>query len=298
MKATHKKPKSHSKKQTIEMKEPKKIPVHFTPPPAGKISHLHLYFDAFRSMDKPFALTLLLDGAYLLAMFGLSLCLLALLKAVFLPLATALQSILGLFSVLGTNGQMSPAVEHVLSQNFSTIKWFYFKVGVILIGGLAIFFGVNSLYKAFIWLHLMKQKMTRTYLKKFVAINMSWQALWLFLAIVVFLGFTVKPAAIALSLELFAYIYFTSFFRAQLTEKHTLKQAYQETFVLGAKKFKHFAIPICMMFITVVFAWMIGVLVISALAPFALLLFGVVFLVLATAWIRLYFTMIHKKVVH
>lgn len=299
-----KKQKKGAKKQSVEIQEPKKVPVQFTPPPAGKISHLHLYIQSFKSMDKSFGMTILLDAAYLLVMFGMFLLFLTILKAVFLPVATALQSILGLFSVIGSSGQINPAVESALSQNFSTIKWFYLKVAVIVLGSIAMFFGMNSLYKAFIWFHLTKQKMQmlnnkslQQYLKKFVAINMTWQLLWLFAAILVFLSFAVKAAAIALTIVLFAYLYFTPFFRAQLTEKHTLKQAYKETFVLGAKKFQHFAIPICVMFITVVFAWMLGVLLMTLLAPAAIVFFAIIFLVLATAWIRLYFRVIHKKVV-
>ncbi|MBI5697255.1 MAG: hypothetical protein HZC29_01875 [Thaumarchaeota archaeon] len=183
---------------------------------SGKISHLHLYIQSFKSMDKPFGMTILLDAAYLLVLFGLFLLFLIVLKAVFLPVATALQSILGLFSVIGSSGQINPAVQTALSQNFSTIKWFYFKAAMIILGSVAVFFGINSLYKPFIWLHLTKQKQTTAYLKKFVAINMTWQLIWLLAAIIIFLGLTVKAATIGLILLLFTYLYLTPFFRAQL----------------------------------------------------------------------------------
>lgn len=286
-------------KQKRERKEEKfiekKVPVAFTPP-VGKISHLHLYYQAFRTIDKQFGMTIILDIAYLLTIFGLLLLFFALLKAVLLPVATALLSILGLFTVIDPTAQMTGAAETTILQNLSAIKWFYVKATALLIATIFTFFGVTSLYKAFIWLHITKQKQTVQYLKKFVGMNMLWQALWLITAIIIFLGFTVKAAALTLTLELFAYMYFTPFFRSQLTEKHSLKQAYKETIVLGAKKFKHFAIPICLMFITVVFAWMLGVMLITIVAPFALLLFAMAFIVLATAWIRFYFYVITKKV--
>ena len=296
MKANHKKQKRGVKKQITQIQEQKKVPVQLTSPASGKISHLHLYVQAFKSMDKQFGMTLLLDAAYLLVIFVFLLALLALLKAIFLPVTTALQSILGLFSVISSSGQMPASVQTVLNQNFSTIKLFYLKVALVLVASITVFFAINSFYKAGIWLHLTKQKQTLAYLKKFVAVNMTWQLLWLVLASLMFLGFTVKIAAIALTVELCAYLYFTPFFRAQLTEKHTLKQTYKETFVVGTKKFRHFAIPICLMFVTVVFSWMLGVLLVTLLAPFAIVLFAIVFLILATAWIRLYFCVIHQKV--
>lgn len=293
-----------AQKEIIQIKEQKKVPVQFALPPPGKISHLHLYFQSFKSMNKAFAMTLLLDAAYLLVMFGMFILFLVLLKVIFLPLATALQSILGLFSVLGSSGEINPAMETVLTQNVSAIKWFYVKIVLVTLFCIGSFFAVNSLYKGFIWFHLFTNKTNekhsnekQPYLKKFIGINFLWQLLWLFFAIIIFFVFTVKAATIALTIELFMYMYFTSFFRAQITEKHTLKQVYKETFVLGVKKFRHFAIPICMMFITVVFAWMLGVFFLTLLAPFTILLFAIILLVLATAWIRLYFSVIHQKVI-
>ncbi len=265
---------------------------------SAKLSHLHLYYEAFK-IDKQFGMTVLLDAAYLFTLFGLFLLFLGILQAVLLPLAAALQYIFGLFmasTAIGANGAMNSAMEISLSKHVSTITWFYAKFALLVIVGIAVFLGINSLYKAFIWLHITKQKHTAQYLKKFVAINMTWQALWLLAAIIIFLGFTVKAAAAGLTILLFAYLYFTAFFRALLQEKHTMKKIYKETFVFGVKKFRHFTVPICMMFITIIFSWMIGVIILTIVAPFALFIFGMAFIILAVSWMRFYFYVVTKKV--
>lgn len=258
-------------------------------------SHLEKYKEAI-NLDRRFWMTVIFDFAYLITIFGIFLALLAALRILFLPLATALQSITGIFFAIGSSTDITPALEMSLEQSFNTILWFYIKSAILLFGTILLFFFLASLFKAYIWMHLKKQKHTLCYLKKFVIVNMLWQLIWLVVATILFFALPANIVAILLMLELLAYMYFTPFFRALLTEKHTIMQIYKETFIIGVRKLPRFIIPISLMLITVVFGMWFLVIIINLIAPSAFLLLGLLFIFIAVSWVRFYFYLITKHV--
>lgn len=259
------------------------------------ISHLHWYKEAVTTLDKGFAMSVIFDFAYLLTVFGLFILLMFILKAILLPVAATLQSMLGILGAMPATGEMALPLQDALTEKADTLLWFYGKLAALIIAGTAIFLGVTSFYKAFIWMHIKNLPLHKKYIFSFVSKNMTWQALWLALAIIIFFALSVNFAAAFLMIELITYLYFTPFFRALLTEKHKMKEVYKETFVLGCKKFRHFIIPIIMMGITLLFSVWLFIILVRLIVPAAMMLIGVVLIFVAVSWSRYYFYIVTKK---
>lgn len=262
-----------------------------------KIAHLQWWLHSFTKIDKAFAMTLIFDAAYLLAMVGLFMLFIAILRTVALPLAVALQSFIGMYlNLSATNGATNPAVTAAMSQSLFLFKSSLIKLGIILIASLAAFFAVTSAYKAMIWMHLKNIKMTITYFKKFLWMNVLWQVLWFFVAMIIFLGFEVRAATIALLLVLTGYMYFTPFFRMLLTEKHRWLELCKETFVVGAKKARHFVVLTGVVPVTVFVCAIMLTIIIDLVAPPALGMAVLLFFLMTLSWVRFYFFVIAKNV--
>ena len=261
------------------------------------ISHLHWYKEAVTTLDKGFAMSVIFDFAYLITLFGLFILLMVILKAILLPVAAALQAMLGILGAMPTTGEIGLPIQEALTEKTDTLLWFYGKLAVLIIAGTAIFFGVTSFYKAFIWMHIKNLPLHKKYIFSFVSKNMTWQALWLALAIIIFFALSVNFAAAFLMIELVAYLYFTPFFRAVLTEKHKMKEIYKETFIVGCKKFRHFIVPIIMMGITLMFSLWLFIILIKLIAPAAIMLLGIVLIFVAVSWSRFYFYVVAKKTI-
>ncbi len=241
-------------------------------------------------------MSVILDFAYFMTIFGLFLLTLFILRTLLLPVTATLQSLLALITTVPATGDMSISVQTALAEQADTILWFYIKLAALLICGTLLFLGVTSLYKAFIWMHLKKLPLTKKYLFAFISKNMTWQGLWLIVALFIFFFFSVNFAAAFLILELFAYLYFTPFFRAVLSEKHTMKESYKETFVLGFKKFRHFIVPMIMIVITFMFGLWLFVILVNLILPAAILIVVFVFVFVAVSWARFYFYTIAQKI--
>ncbi len=260
------------------------------------ISHLHWYKEAVTTWNKGFAMSVIFDFAYLLTVFGLFILMMIILKAILLPVAAALQSILTIFGSIPTTGEMALPVQSALTEKADTLLWFYGKLAALIIAGTAIFLAVTSFYKAFIWMHIKNLPLRNKYIFSFVSKNMTWQALWLALAIIIFFTLSVNFAAAFLMIELVAYLYFTPFFRARVTEKHKMKEIYKETFVLGCKKCRHFIVPIIMMGITLLFSLWLFIILVKLIFPAAMMLSGIVFIFVAVSWSRFYFYIVTQKI--
>lgn len=264
---------------------------------ATALSHFEKYVHAATKWDKGFWMSVIFDYAYLISIYGIFVLFLLLLQATSVPLWTAIISLARILFLIGPAGELSPALEITVDNIFNSLVSSVFLSALLFLGALFVFLAVTSLYKAYIWLHLTKQKHTFAYIRKFVTWNMLWQLLWLAVAVIIFLSFTPTAAAVTLFLELFAYLYYTAFFRALLTEKHTMKQLWKETFVLGSKKLPHFIIPGILMLITIVFSMWIVIILMNLIAPFALSLMGLVLFIFVTfSWVRFYFYLIAKHV--
>ncbi len=262
-----------------------------------KTAHLQWWYHSFSKLDKAFAMTLIFDGAYLLAMAGLFMLFIAILRSFALPLAASLQSFIGVYLNLSvTNGATNPAVTNAMSQSLFLFKSSLFKLGILLIASIAGFFAVTSAYKAMIWMHLKNTKLTIQYFKKFLWMNMLWQFLWFLIAVIVFFGFEVRAAAIALIIVLAGYMYFTPFFRLLLTEKQTWVALFKETFIVGAKKFRHFVVLIGVAPITFFVSAIILTIIINLIAPPTLGVGMLLLLLLTMSWVRFYFYVIAKNV--
>lgn len=260
------------------------------------ISHLRWYKEAITRWDKGFAMSVIFDFAYLITVFGLFILSLFILKAILLPVAGALQAMIGILGTMPATGELGLPVQEALTEKAETILWFYGKLAIFILGGAAVFLGITSIYKAFIWMHLKNLPLRKKYIFSFVCKNMTWQALWLALAIFIFLAFSVKFAAAFLMLELVAYLYFTPFFRAVLTEKHKMKEIYKETFIVGCKKSRHFIVPIIMMGITLMFSLWFFIILLKLIAPAAIMFVGIVTLFVAVSWSRFYFYIVTQKI--
>ncbi len=263
--------------------------------PVLKKTHFDHYIAAVTSFDKPFFMTLIFDYAYCISVFVVLLCLLFGASLIVPPLATSLQSIAGIFSALSPTEEISPAMEIMLGENFKMLQWFYVQAAFIFFGGVFALFAVTATYKAFIWAHLTKQKLTWKYFRQFFVVNILWQALWLLVATLTFLGFTVTAATYLLLVELFFYMYYTPFLRSLFTEKHTIKQIYKETFVHGTKKLPHFVVPVSLMIITVTFVLWIVALLLQFIQPLGIMLLLVVLIFLTMSWTRFYFSIVTKS---
>lgn len=260
-----------------------------------KKTHFDHYLASITSFDKPFFMTVIFDYAYCISVFVVLLCLLLGVSLIVPPLAATLQSLAGIFSALSPTEEISPAMELMLGENFRVLQWFYIQAAFIFFGGVFALFAVTSTYKAFIWAHLTKQKLTWKYFRQFFMVNILWQALWLFLATLTFFGFTVTAATYLLLAELFFYMYFTPFLRALFTEKHTIKQIYKETFVHGTKKLPHFVVPVVLMIITITFVLWIVALLLQFIQLLGVMLLLVVLIFLTMSWVRFYFSIVIKS---
>ncbi|MBI5002295.1 hypothetical protein HZC31_02840 [Candidatus Woesearchaeota archaeon] len=274
------------------MKKQKKEEVKKT-----KTAHLQWWYHSFSKLDKAFAMTLIFDIAYVLAIAGLFMLFIVILRTVALPLAASLQSFLGIYlNLSATNGATNPAVTNAMSQSLFLFKSSLIKLGIVLIASLAAFFAVTSAYKAMIWMHLKNIKLTITYFKKFLWMNMLWQSLWFLVAVIVFLGFEVRAAAISLIIVLAGYMYFTPFFRLLLTEKHTWIALFKETFIVGVKKFRHFVVLIGVAPITVFVCAILIIIIVNLIAPPTLGVAMLALLLITMSWVRFYFFVIAKNV--
>ena len=262
----------------------------------SQISHTELYTQSFR-WNKHFAMAVLLDFGYFITLLLALFCFFFVLQAVLTPAAFAMQSIIGLFSTMPSSGDISSIAEQTLEQNFLTLQWFYIKGLVLALSAVSLFFIITSLYKAGIWLHMSEQKHTGKYLWRFLRASFLWQFVWLIVAGIIFLAFTAEFAAFFLLLELFLYIYFTPFVRMLFTEKHKVLGIYKEAILVGIKKFKHFIIPFALMCITIIFSLWIFLLI-AELIPMLLILIGPLFVFLTITWVRFYFAVVAKKVLH
>ena len=260
------------------------------------ISHLHWYKEAVTTLDKGFAMSVIFDFAYLITVFCLFILFMVILKAILLPVAAALQAMLGILGSMPATGEIGLPVQNALTEKADTLLWFYGKLAALIIAGTAIFLGVTSFYKAFIWMHIKNLPLHNKYIFSFVSKNMTWQALWLALALLIFFALSVNFAAAFLMIELAAYLYFTPFFRAVLTEKHKMKEVYKETFVLGCKKFRHFIVPIIMMAITLLFSLWLFIILVKLIVPAAMMLIGIVLIFVAVSWSRYYFYVVTQKI--
>lgn len=264
---------------------------------AAALSHFEKYIHAATKWDKGFWMSVIFDYAYLITLYGVFTLFLVLLQATSTPLWTAIISLARILFIIGPAGELSHGLETIVDTILNSLVSSVFLLTLLFLGALFVFLAITSLYKAYIWLHLTKQKHTLAYVRKFVIWNILWQLLWLAVAVIIFLGFTPAAAAAALFLELACYLYFTAFFRSLLTEKHTMKQLWKETFVLGSKKFPHFIIPGSLMLITVVFSMWIVIILMNLIAPFALSLVGLaLFIFVAFSWVRFYFYLNQKEV--
>lgn len=263
--------------------------------PVLKKTHFDHYISAVTSFDKPFFMTVIFDYAYCISVFVVLLCLLLGVSLIVPPLASALQGIAGIFSALSPTEEMSLAMEMALEENFQVLQWFYAQAAFIFFGGVFALFAVTATYKAFIWVHLTKQKLTWHYFRQFFKVNILWQFLWLLIATVTFFGFTVSVATYLLLAELFFYMYYTPFLRSLFTEKHTVKQIYKETFVHGTKKLPHFVVPVALMIITITFVLWIVALLFQFIQPLGIMLLLVVLIFLTTSWVRFYFSIVIKS---
>ena len=259
------------------------------------ISHLHWYKEAVTTLDKGFAMSVIFDFAYLITVFCLFILFMAILKAILLPVAAALQAMLGILGSMPATGEIALPLQNALTEKADTVLWFYVKLAALIILGTALFLGVTSFYKAFIWMHIKNLPLHNKYIFSFVSKNMTWQALWLALALLIFFAFSVNFAAAFLMIELVAYLYFTPFFRALLTEKHRMKEVYKETFVVGCKKCRHFIVPMIMMGITLMFSLWLFIILIQLIAPTAIVLLSIVLIFVAVSWSRFYFYVVAKK---
>lgn len=255
--------------------------------------HFNLFKQAFH-WDKTFAMTFIFDAAYCIAVLCFFFLFVVVAHFIVAPLFPALQTILAVFTQVGSS--YNPTTDTILTTEFDVISWFYIKAAFLLIGGLAGFFAVTSCYKAMIWLHLTKQNRTITYFKKFFFMNMTWQLLWFIVAVLIFFIFDVAPAAALLTTELIAYMYFTPFFRQQLTQWHSWKKLYKETFLFGITKLRKFIIPLFLMLITFVFSLWIIFIFGSLLSPAVLSIFFLLFIVFTITWVRFYFAIVAKHV--
>ncbi len=262
-----------------------------------KTAHLQWWLHSLTKLDKAFAMTVIFDVAYALAIIGLFMLFIAILRTIALPLAASLQSFIGIYlNLSATNGATNPAVTAAMSQSLFLFKSSLIKLGIVIIASLAAFFAVTSAYKAMIWMHLKNIKLTTTYFKKFLWMNMLWQFIWFIVAGIVFFGFEVRAAALSLIILLAGYMYFTPFFRLLLTEKHTWIALFKETFVVGAKKFRHFIVLIGVAPITVFVCAILLTILINLIAPPTLGVAMLVLLLLTMSWVRFYFYVIAKNV--
>lgn len=262
-----------------------------------KTAHFEWWYHSLSKLDKAFAMTFIFDGAYLLAMAGLFMLFIVILQTVALPLAASLQSFIGAYiNFSATNGATNPAITNAMSQSLFLFKSSLIKIGVVLVASLAAFFAVTSAYKAMIWMHLKNTKLTIQYFKKFLWMNMLWQVLWFLVASLVFFGFEVRAAAIALIVILAGYMYFTPFFRLLLTEKHTWIALFKETFIVGAKKFRHFVVLIGVAPVTFFISTLLLTIIINLIAPPTLGVGMLLLLLLTMSWVRFYFYIIAKHV--
>ncbi len=273
----------------------KEVKIEKKPAIKTKKTHFDHYISAVTSFDKPFFITVIFDYAYCISVFVVLLCILWGVSLIVPPLASALQGIAGIFSALNPTEEISPAMEMMLEENFQVLQWFYAQAAFIFFGGVFALFAVTATYKAFIWVHLTKQKLTWKYFRQFFVVNILWQALWLLVATITFFGFTVTVATYLLLTELFFYMYFTPFLRALFTEKHTVKQIYKETFANGTKKLPHFIIPLVLMLITITFVLWIVALLLQFIQPLGIALLLIVLIFLTMSWVRFYFSIVTKS---
>lgn len=260
-----------------------------------KKTHFDHYLASITSFDKPFFMTVIFDYAYCISVFVVLLSLLLGVSLIVPPLATTLQSLGGIISAFSPTEEMSPAMELILGENVRVLQWFYVQAAFLFFGGIFALFAVTVTYKAFIWAHLTKQKLTWNYFRQFFIVNILWQALWLVLATITFFGFTVTAATYVLLVELFFYMYYTPFLRSLFTEKHTIKRIYKETFVHGTKKLPHFVVPVVLMIITITFVLWIVALLLQFIKPLGVMLLLVVLIFLTMSWVRFYFSIVIKS---
>lgn len=279
------------------MKKKKEGKIEKKPDLKTKKTHFDHYLASVTSFDKPFFMTVIFDYAYCISVFVVLLCLLWGVSLIVPPLAGSLQSIAGIFSAFSPTEEISPAMEIMLGENFRVLQWFYVQAAVIFFGGVFALFAVTATYKAFIWAHLTKQKLTWHYFRQFFKVNLLWQFLWLLIATLTFFGFTVTVATYLLLAELFFYMYYTPFLRALFTEKHTVKQIYKETFLHGTKKLPHFVIPVALMIITITFVLWIVALLFQFIQPLGVMLLLVVLIFLTMSWVRFYFSIVAHHII-
>ncbi|PIN77449.1 hypothetical protein COV16_06800 [Candidatus Woesearchaeota archaeon CG10_big_fil_rev_8_21_14_0_10_34_8] len=258
-----------------------------------KKNHFDHYIHSTK-LDKSFFMTVIFDFAYCISVFALLLCILWGVSAVLLPVASALQSITALF----TSANITPTVELTLDENFNVIKWFYLKSALLFFGGIFTLFAITATYKAFIWVHLTKQRLTTKFFVQFFKVNIIWQFLWLLLATITFFLFDVVFATYLLLTELFLYMYFTPFLRAIFTEKITIKKIFRQTFVAGVKNLPKFLIPIVLMIITVIFVMWFVAMLLQFIAPLGMFLLAIVFVFVTISWVRFYFSIVAKHLVN
>jgi hypothetical protein len=264
--------------------------------PSKPSAHLQHYIHSFTTFDKPFWMTVIFDFAYCITIFSLTIFILWLFAFLVEPLALALQSISGIFSLVATPDQLTPGLESSLDTQFGILQTFYIQAGIAFFGSIFTLLAVTTIYKSFIWVHLTKQKLTNKYFLQFFKVNVLWQFLWLLLATATFLFLEVTLATYLLLVQLLLYMYFTPFLRSQLTAKHTLKRIYNETFVMGVKNLPQFIVPIVLIIITVTFGlWVAGVIA-QMIEPLSLVIFSMVLIFLTMSWVRFYFNIVATHV--